>query len=151
MYLTIHYLQTECGFTVILRYLTLSTALRETRALHFWMTGITNRITDKKYISYDSTNSNCQAVDINFVEYGHPKEDFITPVINYSVAYDRSNEKPMCYEIISEARQISRRCRILWKKQAVKDTRMLGLSLTGDILQRRTFTTWTNVVMNLSL
>lgn len=52
----------------------------------------------KIYISYDSTNKNCQAVDIDFVEYGHPKEDTGAPVINYSVAYDRNNAKPLYYE-----------------------------------------------------
>ena len=52
----------------------------------------------KIYISYDSTNKNCQAGDIDFVEYGHPKEDISAPVINYSVAYDRNNEKPLYYE-----------------------------------------------------
>lgn len=52
----------------------------------------------KIYISYDSTNKNCQAGDIDFVEYGHPKEDIGAPVINYSVAYDRNNAKPLYYE-----------------------------------------------------
>ena len=52
----------------------------------------------KIYISYDSTNKNCQAGDIDFVEYGHPKEDKGAPVINYSVAYDGTNAKPLYYE-----------------------------------------------------
>lgn len=52
----------------------------------------------KIYISYDSTNKNCQAGDIDFVEYGRPKEDTGAPVINYSVAYDRNNAKPLYYE-----------------------------------------------------
>lgn len=52
----------------------------------------------KIYISYDSTNKNCQAGDVDFVEYGHPKEDTGAPVINYSVAYDRNNAKPLYYE-----------------------------------------------------
>lgn len=52
----------------------------------------------KIYTSYDSTNKNCQAGDIDFVEYGHPKEDTGAPVINYSVAYDRNNAKPLYYE-----------------------------------------------------
>ena len=52
----------------------------------------------KIYISYDSTNKNCQAGDIDFVEYGHPKEDTGAPVINHSVAYDRNNAKPLYYE-----------------------------------------------------
>ena len=52
----------------------------------------------KIYISYDSTNKNCQAGDIDFVEYGYPKEDTGTPVINYSVAYDQNNVRPLYYE-----------------------------------------------------
>ena len=52
----------------------------------------------KIYISYDSTNKNCQAGDIDFVEYGHPKEDKGAPVINYSIAYDETNAKPLYYE-----------------------------------------------------
>ena len=52
----------------------------------------------KIYISYDSTNKNCQAGDIDFVEYGHPKEDSGAPVINYSVAYDQNNARPLYYE-----------------------------------------------------
>lgn len=52
----------------------------------------------KIYISYDSTNKNCQAGDIDFVEYGHPKEDKGAPVINYSIAYDRTNAKSLYYE-----------------------------------------------------
>ena len=52
----------------------------------------------KIYISYDSTNKNCQAGEIDLVEYGHPKEDMGTPVINYSVAYDESNARPLYYE-----------------------------------------------------
>lgn len=30
---------------------------------------------DRLYISYDSTNKNCAAGDIDFVEFGHPKDD----------------------------------------------------------------------------
>ena len=52
----------------------------------------------KIYISYDSTNKNCQAGDIELVEYGHPKENIGSPVINYSIAYDRNNAKPLYYE-----------------------------------------------------
>ena len=52
----------------------------------------------KIYVSYDSTNKNCQAGDIDFVEYGHPKEDTGAPIINYSIAYDRNNAKPLYYE-----------------------------------------------------
>lgn len=50
------------------------------------------------YISYDSTNKNCQAGDISFVEYGHPKDNKGLPVFNVSVAYDTRNREPLFYE-----------------------------------------------------
>lgn len=53
---------------------------------------------EKIYISYDSTNKNCQAGDIDMVEYGHPKDDEGAPVFNYSMAYDCSNSVPLFYE-----------------------------------------------------
>ena len=40
---------------------------------------------EKIYISYDSTNKNCQAGDIEIVEYGHPKTDQGLPVFNETV------------------------------------------------------------------
>ena len=52
----------------------------------------------KIYISYDSTNKNCQAGDIDFVEYGHPKDGKSGPVFNLSVAYDTKNREPLFYE-----------------------------------------------------
>ena len=53
---------------------------------------------DKIYISYDSTNKNCQAGDIDIVEFGHAKEDKGFPIFNYSVAYDCNNREPLFYE-----------------------------------------------------
>lgn len=53
---------------------------------------------EKIYISYDSTNKNCQAGDIRLAEYGHAKDDKGLPVINYSVAYDAKNREPLFYE-----------------------------------------------------
>jgi transposase len=53
---------------------------------------------EKIYISYDSTNKNCQAGDIEMVEYGHPKDDKGLPVFNYSIAYDTGNKEPLFYE-----------------------------------------------------
>ena len=50
------------------------------------------------YISYDSTNKNCQAGDIDIVEYGHAKYDQGLPVFNVSVAYDTKNREPLFYE-----------------------------------------------------
>ena len=53
---------------------------------------------EKIYISYDSTNKNCDAGDIDLVEYGHPKDDKGVPVFNYSIAYDLKNSVPLFYE-----------------------------------------------------
>lgn len=53
---------------------------------------------EKIYISYDSTNKNCQAGDIEMVEFGHPKVDMGEPVFNYAVAYDTHNQEPLYYE-----------------------------------------------------
>ena len=52
---------------------------------------------EKIYISYDSTNKNCQAGDIEMVEFGHPKVDVGQPVFNYAVAYDTHNQEPLFY------------------------------------------------------
>ncbi|MDY2628773.1 MAG: transposase [Lachnospiraceae bacterium] len=53
---------------------------------------------EKIYISYDSTNKNCQAGDIEIVEYGHAKVDTGAPIFNYAVAYDTTNREPLFYE-----------------------------------------------------
>ena len=52
----------------------------------------------KIYISYDSTNKDCQAGEIELVEYGHPKVDTGQPVIGYAIAYDCNNAVPLFYE-----------------------------------------------------
>ena len=53
---------------------------------------------EKIYISYDSTNKNCKAGDVEKAEYGHPKEDVGAPVVNYAIAYDLKNQEPLLYE-----------------------------------------------------
>ena len=58
----------------------------------------TRNHSEKIYISYDSTNKNCQAGDIEMVEFGHPKVDVGQPVFNYAVAYDTHNQEPLFYE-----------------------------------------------------
>lgn len=52
----------------------------------------------KIYISYDSTNKNCQAGDIEIAEYGNAKDDKKLPIFNYSIAYDTNNREPLFYE-----------------------------------------------------
>lgn len=53
---------------------------------------------EKIYISYDSTNKNCQAGDIEMVEFGNAKDDKLLPIFNYSIAYDTNNREPLFYE-----------------------------------------------------
>ncbi|MBQ9327532.1 MAG: transposase [Solobacterium sp.] len=53
---------------------------------------------EKIYISYDSTNKNCQAMDIELCEYGHSKDDANKPIINTAVSYDVDNKIPLFYE-----------------------------------------------------
>ena len=50
------------------------------------------------YISYDSTNKNSQAGEIEMAEFGHPKDDKGVPVFNYYIAYDTDNKEPLFYE-----------------------------------------------------
>lgn len=53
---------------------------------------------EKIYISYDSTNKNSEAGNIELVEFGEAKVDVGLPIFNYSVAYDTKNAKPLFYE-----------------------------------------------------
>lgn len=53
---------------------------------------------ERIYISYDSTNKNCQAGEIELAEFGHAKDDKDKPVVNYSVGYDMNNRVPLFYE-----------------------------------------------------
>lgn len=53
---------------------------------------------DRIYISYDATNKNCEAGDIDIVEFGKAKDDKGLPIFNFSIAMDKSNQVPLFYE-----------------------------------------------------
>ena len=53
---------------------------------------------ERIYVSYDSTNKNCEAGNISMVEYGAAKVDTGSPVFNYAVGYDLTNREPLMYE-----------------------------------------------------
>ena len=57
-----------------------------------------NKGNDKIYISYDSTNKNSQAGELEILEYGKAKDDKGLPIFGYSIAYDRTNSIPLFYE-----------------------------------------------------
>ena len=55
---------------------------------------------DKKqriYVSYDSTNKNCQAGDIDLVEFGKAKDDKANYSFNVSIAFDKTNRVPLFF------------------------------------------------------
>jgi len=64
--------------------------------LHVW--NLYREKSDRIYISYDSTNKNCQAGDIAMVEYGHAKDNQSRPIFNYAIAFDQTNSEPLFYE-----------------------------------------------------
>lgn len=73
--------------------------LDKTQSVEFlkqWSESISKKT--KIYISYDSTNKNCQAGDVELAEFGHAKDDASKPIINYSVGYDSKNSMPLWYE-----------------------------------------------------
>ncbi len=82
--------------STISRFLTEITEDDRIAFLNSWNTNRNHR--EQIYLSYDSTNKNCKAGDIEKAEYGHPKEDIGAPIINYSVAYDMNNQEPLLYE-----------------------------------------------------
>ena len=60
-----------------------------------------NRKRDRRqriYVSYDSTNKNCQTGDIDLVEFGKAKDDKGLSAFNLALAFDRTNRVPLFYE-----------------------------------------------------
>lgn len=53
---------------------------------------------ERIYISYDSTNKNCEAGNISMVEFGAAKVDTGLPIFNYAVGYDLNNSEPLMYK-----------------------------------------------------
>ncbi len=52
----------------------------------------------KIYISYDSTNKNCQGKKISSAEYGHAKDNKTKPIVNLTCAFNQTNQVPLDYE-----------------------------------------------------
>lgn len=51
------------------------------------------------YISYDSTNMNCVAGNLELAEYGHAKDNPDLPQINMSLGYNQTGNKPLFYSL----------------------------------------------------
>lgn len=50
------------------------------------------------YLSYDSTNKNSQAGDVDLIEFGKAKDAKGLPVFNVAIAFDKTNRVPLFYE-----------------------------------------------------
>lgn len=89
---------------------------------------------ERIYVSYDATNKNCQAGEVDFAEYGYAKDDPSKPIINYTVAYDTDNREPLYYEeypgSINDVSQL---------RQMVDKARGYGYKHIGFILDRGYF------------
>jgi hypothetical protein len=89
---------------------------------------------EKIYISYDSTNKQSHAGDIDMVELGHAKEGVETDIFNYSIAYDTNNREPLFYEVypgsIADVSQL---------QLTLKKARSYGYEHVGFILDRGYF------------
>lgn len=89
----------------------------------------------KIYFSYDSTNKNTQAGDLDIAEFGHSKDDKGLPVFNFSIAYDQSNSIPLFYECypgsIPDVAQL---------RYTIDRARGFGYSNMGVIIDRGYFT-----------
>ncbi|OUO49049.1 transposase, partial [Desulfovibrio sp. An276] len=61
-----------------------------------WNEGQDHR--QRVYISYDSSNKNIQAGELELAEFGHAKDDKGVPIINISLVFDKNNRVPLFYE-----------------------------------------------------
>lgn len=65
---------------------------------NFLTVGMKKEANGNGYISYDSTNKNCEAGNINMVKYGAAKIDTGIPIFNYALEYGLNNSEPLMYE-----------------------------------------------------
>ena len=51
------------------------------------------------YISYDSTNMNCVAGNLELAEYGHAKDNPNLLQVNMSLGYNQTGNRPLFYSL----------------------------------------------------
>ena len=100
--------------------------------LDSWNEGRDRR--ERIYISYDSTNKNGQAGDIDLLEFGHAKDDAGLPIFNLALAFDRTNSVPLFYE--SYAGSITDMAQLPYMVDRVRE---YGYRRVGFILDRGYF------------
>lgn len=89
---------------------------------------------DDIYISYDSTNMNSSAGDLELVEYGHAKDDKDLPQINVSLGYNQTDNIPLIYELYAGSIIDNTEC-----KKMVDRASYYGCKNVGFILDRGYF------------
>ena len=88
------------------------------------------------YISYDSTNKNSQAGELDLVEFGHPKTDIGLPIFNLSLAFDRTNQIPLFYELYPGSIPDVCQLRYLIEKIVAYNYRSVGVVLDRGYFSR---------------
>lgn len=86
------------------------------------------------YISYDSTNMNSVAGNLELAEYGHAKDDPELPQVNMSLAYNQNNQIPLFYELYPGSIIDNTEC-----EKMVDRAKYYGCKNVGFILDRGYF------------
>ena len=86
------------------------------------------------YISYDSTNINTVAGNIDLAEYGVAKDNDEFPQVNISLAYDQSNSIPLFYDAYEGSIIDNTECALM-----VERAKRYGFKDIGFILDRGYF------------
>lgn len=81
------------------------------------------------YISYDSTNMNCTAGNLELVEYGHAKDNPDLPQVNMSLAYNQTDNTPLMYEIYPGSIIDNSECRKMVERAAYYGCKNVGFIL----------------------
>lgn len=95
---------------------------------------VARNATEGIYISYDSTNMNCVAGNIELAEYGHAKDNEELPQVNVSLGYDQTNGHPLFYELYPGSIIDNTEC-----TKMVERATMYGVKKIGFILDRGYF------------
>ena len=91
-------------------------------------------VNDGVYISYDSTNMNTTAGNLELAEYGYDKDDPDLPQVNLSLAYNQRDDIPLFYEIYPGSITDHTEC-----QKMVDRAKYYGCENVGFILDRGNF------------
>ena len=91
-------------------------------------------VSDGVYISYDSTNMNTVAGNLELAEYGYAKDNPDLPQVNMSLAYNQSDDVPLFYEMYPGSITDNTEC-----QKMVDRAKYYGCENVGFILDRGYF------------